>query len=85
MEELPAPEAPAEFWALLHAALGLQIEALRVAGAGDLERAGDHEATALLGLARAVGLVAPGSPGAAAVEDLSMAGLARMVGLRRRL
>jgi len=85
VEELPAPEAPAEFWNLLHAALGLQLEAMRAAEAGDLERARDHEATALLRLMRAVGLVAPGSPGAAVVEALSTAGLARMVGLRRRL
>ena len=84
MQEPTVAEAPTEFWSLLHAALGLQLAALRAAEAGDARRAWDVESEALQRLAQAGALIEPGGPEAGVIRALAAAGMGRMAGLRER-
>ena len=74
-----------DFWDLLHAALGLQHGAGRLAEAGCVEDAAYYERQAISLLLEATCLLDPGQPALSTVRLLATAGLARLHDLKRRV
>ena len=72
-----------DFWELMHAALGLQHNASRLAEQGRPEDAAYYERQAIALLLEATCLLDAEEPAMATVRQLATAGLARLHGLKK--
>src|SRR5205814_10381476 len=82
---VPSQANPVDFWDLLHAALGLQHGASRLAEAGSYEDASYYERQAIALLLEATCLLDTEQPALQTVRQLATAGLARLHDLKRRV
>jgi hypothetical protein len=72
-----------DFWELMHAALGLQHAAARLAEQGQPEDAAFYERQAIALLLDATCLLDPAEPALGTVRQLATAGLARLHNLKK--